>query len=74
MPYVKPREVPFTKMRCLLLGYGMNGPALARILGCTPGTARLRLAEPERITLGDIRKLNVKGHIPLEELRAAISP
>jgi len=73
MPRTRPREVPFVKMKRLLLGYGLNGPALAAILECTPNTARSRLERPETLTLAELDKVCSKGHIPMDEIRAAIT-
>lgn len=73
MPYKKPEPKPFESMTRLLLGYRINAPALAKILGCAPETARKKLNDPQRMTLGDIEKINRFGHISLDELRQAIS-
>lgn len=73
MPRIKPKEVPFVSVKRLLIGYGLNGPALAEILGCSAPTARARLNRPELFTLADLEKINKRGHIPIEEIRAAIS-
>lgn len=72
MPRIKPRPIPFESLKRLLLGYGLNGPALAAVLGCTPVTARARLNRPETFTLAELELICRRGHIPVEELRAAI--
>lgn len=72
MPYVKKTDPPFVKMTRLLRGYGFTGPSLARVLNVSHPTAKLRLDEPERLTLGDLDRLNRFGHIPIEELREAV--
>lgn len=73
MPRVRTPEIPLVKMRRLLLGYGFNGPKLAKVIGCSDPTARRRLDDPSELTLGDIMKINRTGHVPMEELRAAIT-
>jgi hypothetical protein len=71
--YTKPLTTqPFSRMGRLLKGYGMTAARLAEILNVSTPTARQRLAEPERLTLGDLDRINRKGHVPLEELREAI--
>lgn len=73
MSYVKPLTVPpFSRMTRLLKGYDMNGATLGKVLGCSPPTARAKINNPERLTLGDLDKLRRVGHIPLEEIREAI--
>ena len=73
MPYTKPRSEPFVKMRRLLLGYGLTAPKLAKVLNCSDKTARDRLNRPETLTLGELSKINLCAHIPIEEIRDAIS-
>lgn len=63
----------FREFTRLLKGYGYNGYNLAPILDCTPPTARMKLNEPERFTLADIKALNTKGEIPIDEIRQAIT-
>lgn len=72
MPYIKEREAPFSKMHRLLLGYGYNGENLSKVLGTSRPTAKKRLDNPGLLTMKDIVNLNLKGHIPMEELREAI--
>lgn len=72
MPYIK-QDPPWARMGRLLRGYGLNAARLAAVLGCSTPTALTRIREPERLTLGDIVKINERAHIPMEELRAAIS-
>ena len=73
MPYLKKRQEPFQKMTRILRGYGFNGENLVPVLGYSPKTNRERIRNPEQLTLGDVKNLNQKGHIPMEELRDAIS-
>ena len=72
MPYIKKREVPFAKMQRLLLGYGLDGPKLGAVLGCTPTTARSRLNNPETLTLAELERISKHGHIPKSEIIEAI--
>jgi len=73
MPYCKTREVPFAKMRRLLLGYELNGSKLASVLGCSTTTGKRKLDNPWSLTLEDIDRINRVAHIPIDELREAIS-
>ena len=73
MPRVKTPEAPFIKMRRLLLGYDLNGPALAKVMNCSPKTARDRLEHPEKLTLANLHDINTKGHVPIEELKDAMA-
>lgn len=72
MPYIKPREPDYIKVKRIIAGYGINAPRLAEMIEVTPPTARKRLAEPEQFTLADLKKISQRGHIPFEELRDAI--
>ena len=70
MPYRKDKTQPLTR---LLRGYGYTtGPELAKILGVTAPTARSKLLDPKKLTVGDLEKVEKLGHIPIEEIRAAI--
>lgn len=70
MPYIKKTVDP---IRRLLNTYELNsGPALASVLGVSRNTALNRVNHPERMTVAELRALNKKGHIPLDELRAAL--
>lgn len=72
MPYIKPKEPPFIRVRRLLLGYEMTPQSLAAVLECSENTARARLRSPETLTLGELDKISRRGHIPMEEIRAAL--
>lgn len=73
MPYTKPlTTAPFARMTRLLKGYNMNGVTLGKVLGCSAPTARGKIDNPERLTLGDLDKLRRVGHIPLEEIKEAL--
>ena len=71
LPRIKHSEA-FEPMRRLIRGYGLNGTKLAKVLNVSEQTARSRIREPERLTLGDLERLNRMGGIPLDEIRAAI--
>ena len=71
MPYKK-ISVPFIEMSRLLKGYDLDPPALANVLGCSTPTARRKLASPENLTLKDIRRIHMYGHVPIQEIREAI--
>lgn len=73
MPYLKKQERPYAKMRRLLIGYGLSAGKLAPILNVSEPTARKRLDEPGLLTLSDLDKINRFGHVPIEELRTAMS-
>jgi hypothetical protein len=71
--YVKPLTPSrYARMTRLLLGYGLSAPKLAEVLDVTPPTARGKLYDPARLTLGDVDRINRFGHVPLDELREAI--
>lgn len=73
MPYIK-REQPYAKMQRLLRGYGLNAPALARVLGCGETKARgLLNGNTANLTLADLDRINRFAHIPMEEIRESIS-
>lgn len=73
MPYLKPKAEPWKKLTRLLRGYRITGPALAGILGCSEPTAYRRLKEPGTLTLDELHTISLRAHIPIEELREAIS-
>ena len=73
MPYCKSADIPFARMRRLLKGYDLNGSKLANVLGCSATTGKRKLDNPWTLTLEDIDRINKVGHIPIEELREAIS-
>jgi len=72
MPYIKPPAQRHARMARLLLGYGLSAPRLAVVLNVSAPTARERLNDPSRLTLGDLDRINRFGHIPLNEIREAI--
>lgn len=72
MPYVRQPEVPFARVRRLLLGYELDTARLAGILGCSLPTARSRLANPQQLTLGELERISRLGHVPMAEIKEAI--
>lgn len=71
MPYLKTnREHPLTR---LLKGYNFkSGTDLARLLGVSVPTGLKKLNDPKNLTIGDLDKIHRFGHIPIDEIRAAI--
>lgn len=73
MPYTKPLTPPrYARMTRLLRGYELTAPRLAEVLNVTAPTARQKLENPSRLTLGDLDRINRFGHVPLGEIREAI--
>lgn len=64
------------KLRVLLAGYqrerAMTDDDVGRVLGCTRPTVAVKLKEPERMTLAELRMIQRGLNIPAEEIRAAI--
>ena len=71
MPYVK-SYTKIDKLRRLLKGYEFTAPRLASIIDCSVPTARRRINDPESFTVEELRKISRRGHIPLDEIRAAL--
>lgn len=71
MPYVKKREALFAAVGRLLKGYASTAE-IGTALGKTDKTARARLGKPEDLTLGELRLLSLRLHIPKEEILSAI--
>ena len=72
MPYIKKSEIPFVRVRRLLLGYELDAVRLSKVLGCSYGTAKARLENPATLTLAELDLINTRGHVPVDELRAAM--
>lgn len=74
MPRTNMGTVPkeFEKFYRLIKSYA-DAPTLAAALNCAESTARLRMKDPGNLTLKELKKLNQRLHIPVEELRAAIT-
>jgi len=68
MPYKKP-TTKFIGIRELCLGKEIRSPQLAKILGCSQGTALKKLKDPRLFTLGELDALSTKGHIRWEEIQ-----
>ncbi len=73
MPFVKPPDIPFAKLGRLLRGYGLNERELSEVLGCCWRTAQSRLKNPGEFTLAELAKISRQAHIPMGEIRDAIS-
>jgi len=60
-------------MRRLLNAYELNnGSRLAPVLGVSRATAYNRIKDPGELTVDELRRLSTHGHIPIEEVRAAL--
>lgn len=59
-------------MTRLLYGYKVNGSNLAVAIGCCEPTARKKLLHPDKLTLGDLKKIHRAFSIPCEDLKGAI--
>ena len=59
-------------MTRLLRGYEINGANLATALGCAEVTARKKLNDPTRLTLGDLEKIHYKFGVPCESIRELV--
>ena len=68
MPRLRDTTHPMTR---LLRGYDINGANLSKAIGCAPNTARRKLKDPERLTLGDLRAIHYKFGVPLGDMREA---
>ena len=70
MPRLKDRTDP---MRRLLNTYELNNcRRLSAVLGVSPATAGRRINDPGELTAAELRRLATHGHIPIEEVRAAV--
>lgn len=72
MPRVKEREPDFAGLGRTIRGYGYNSVKLAAVLGVSQPTAMRKLREPENLTLADLKRIALRGHIPMEEIRERI--
>lgn len=71
MPRTLNREPLFMPVARTLKGYG-NASEIGTAIGKSYQTARARLNKPEELTLGELRLLSLRLHIPKEELISAI--
>lgn len=70
MPYLKDKTDP---LRRLLNAYELNrGRQLGDVLALSHTSAYRRIENPEELTVRELRLLARKGHIPIEEIRAAL--
>lgn len=68
MPYKKDTTDPLTRT---LKGY-FTTAELAELLNLSRTTAISRLKDPNTLTVGEIRRINTHGHVPIEKLREVI--
>ncbi len=71
MPYLK-TNIPFADLQQLLKGYGLSGPKLSRVIGCSHVTAKKKIDYPEFLTVGDLDKISRNFHIPMDDIRGAM--
>ena len=72
MPRLRQIRPEYDAVGRLLRGYGVTGKSLSDALGCAAATARKKLSEPKRFTLGDLSTASAKFGIPLDEIRSAM--
>lgn len=70
MPRLRNEVHPMTR---LLLSYQLNGNNLSACIGCSPATARRKIVEPQRLTVGDMLAIHRRFGVPLDDLRGCIS-
>lgn len=71
MPYIK-KKTEFDKVTKLIRGYA-TPPKIAEMIGCSAPTARKKLNNPQEFTLGEIRTICLRAHIPVEDMRGAMT-
>lgn len=71
MPRLKKKEPDFIKVTRLIKGYA-SAPKVAKIIGRSANTARKKLNEPHRFTLGELELICLGAHIPAEDMEASI--
>ena len=70
MPYIKQTTDPLRRLICAYeLG---SGRKLGAVLGVSTSTAVSRLHDPGSLSAAELRRLSTHGHIPIEEVRAAL--
>lgn len=69
MPRLKDSTHPLTR---LLRGYEINGANLAKALGCAEETARKKIQDPNRLTVGDLTAIHIKFGVPIEDIRELV--
>jgi len=64
------------KLRIIFAGYQreheMTNQDISHILGCSVHTAAVKMKEPERLTLAELRMIQRGLNIPADEIRTAI--
>lgn len=68
MPFKKSTVDPLTRT---LKGF-FNSSDIEKLLNVSRPTAIKKLNNPELLTVGELRKLNRLGHVPIERLREGI--
>lgn len=69
MPRVRDTVSPMTR---LLLAYEINGVRLANALNCAPKTARSKIENPDKLTMGDLKNIHRAFGIPVDEIRERV--
>jgi len=73
MPYLKPDEIPFASVASVLRKNNIgSGRKLADVMFCSDYTGLSRLKSPQDLSLCELRMIHRNGHVPIEELCAAI--
>ena len=73
MPYLKPDEIPFESVAGVLRRNDLgSGRKLADVMFCSDYTGLARLKSPQDLSLNGLRMIHRNGHVPIEELCAAI--
>ena len=71
MPYIK-KKTEFEKVSRLIRGYA-TAPKVAEMIGCSAPTARKKMNDPQKFTLEELRKICLRAHIPVEDMREALT-
>ena len=76
MPRLKRQATRYDGLQCLIYGSmnrdGVTMEQLDRYMGCTRQTVGIRLRDPDRLTLKDLRSISTALQIPFDELRQLI--
>lgn len=73
MPRLKRHEGKYDKLIRLISGYlTQNGTTIANAMGASYKTAKARMDNPEKFTLGELSTIMRSQGIPIEEMREAI--
>lgn len=69
MPRLRDTVKPMTR---LLWSYEVNGASLANALKCAPKTARTKIENPDKLTLGDLTIIHRRFGIPVDDMRRCV--